>query len=310
MNRCPITYEEIPAGGYSPRGLRRLSPRLTRLEPLPWSAEEQRREAALRADRMSVQGVQPKLSARLAVAASRFEVVDTGGTFLLKPQHPVFPHLPENEDLTMRLAATAGIDVPLHGMVWSRDGTLTYFVRRFDRLPGGRKVAVEDFAQLTGGTRDTKYDSSMERLVPVLDAWCTFPAVARRELFRRSLFCFLTGNEDMHLKNWSLVTRDGRTDLSPAYDLVNSSLVLGPDAEEMALPLRGRRRRLAREDWLDYWARERLQLPDRVVESVLDTFRTALPAWRERIGQSFLPPDLAAGYLDRVEERARRIALA
>jgi serine/threonine-protein kinase HipA len=300
----------LAEGVYSRRGLRRLSPRLADLAPLPYSAADQRREAALRADKMSIQGVQPKLSARLAPAGGTFEVVDRGGTFILKPQHPIYPHLPENEDLTMRLAGVAGIDVPLHGMVWSRDASLTYFIRRFDRRARGDRIAVEDFAQLTGGTRDTKYDSSMERLVSVLDSHCTFPAIARRELFRRSLFCFLIGNEDMHLKNWSLLTLAGQTGLSPAYDLVNSTLVLGASAEEVALPLRGRKRNLTRKDWLDYWARDRLALTNRSIQGVLDALCAALPAWDELIGSSFLPPSLIEGYRAILEERVRRVGLS
>jgi serine/threonine-protein kinase HipA len=310
MNRCPLTYEPLVEGAYSLRGLRRLSPRLSELRPLPYSAADQLREAALRADKMSIQGVQPKLSARLVPARGAFEVVDRGGTFILKPRHPIYAHLPENEDLTMRLAAAAGIDVPLHGMVWSRDASLTYFIRRFDRRGRGERLAVEDFAQLTGGSRDTKYDSSMERLVAVLDAHCTFPALARRELFRRSLFCFLVGNEDMHLKNWSLLTLAGQTALSPAYDLVSSTLVLGASAEEVALPLRGRTRNLTRKDWLDYWARDRLALTDRSIQGVLDAFAAAVPAWHELLGRSFLPTSLREGYREILGERLRRVGLA
>lgn len=310
MKRCPITYEEITEGAYSSSGLRRLSPRLPGLVPLPYSAEEQRREAALRADKMSVQGVQPKLSARLVPAESGFEIVDRGGRYILKPQHPFYPNLPENEDLTMRLAAAAGIEVPLHGMIWCKDDSLTYFVRRFDRLPRGAKAAVEDFAQLTGGTRDTKYSSSMERLIPVLDAHCTFPALSKLELLKRSLFCFLTGNEDMHLKNWSLITKDGKTGLSPAYDLLNSTLVLRPPTEEIALPLNGKKRRLRTSDWFDYWARDRLALPDRALRNVINTLAAALPTWHDLIDRSFLPPDQIQRYRALLDERAARIQVS
>ena len=182
---------------------------------------------------MSIQGVQPKLSAVLSVKAGRFDVVDSGGEFILKPPSSSYPELPENEDLTMRLAAAAKVRVPLHGMLWAKDHTRTYFIRRFDRGRKGKKFAVEDFAQLLGKTRDTKYDSSMEQVAKTLD-YCTFPIVEGRELFRRTVFCFLAGNEDMHLKNFSLLTRDGKTTLSPAYDLLSSSLVLS-NPEELAL---------------------------------------------------------------------------
>jgi serine/threonine-protein kinase HipA len=157
MNRCPITYQDIPSGArYSGDGLRLLSRRLNDLKELPYSAEEQVREAIARATKMSIQGVQPKLSARLNVAAEIFDIVDTGGRYILKPQIH-YPEVPQNEDLTMKLAEIAGIEVPVHGLVYSKDRTLTYFIERFDRSGGKEKVPVEDFAQLLGMTRDDKY---------------------------------------------------------------------------------------------------------------------------------------------------------
>ena len=141
MNRCLITYEEIPDGEhYSARGLKLLSPRLKDLQPLPYSSEEQRQEAVARASKMSIQGVQPKLSSRLNVTKEVFEIVDAGGEYILKPQSN-FSEVPENEDLTMRLAASIGVEIPLHGLLYSKDNSLTYFIKRFDRV-GQRKVAI------------------------------------------------------------------------------------------------------------------------------------------------------------------------
>ncbi|NOY06531.1 MAG: HipA domain-containing protein, partial [Chlorobi bacterium] len=262
MNRCPITYDPCGEQKYSEHGLRMLSRRLRYLEDLPYTAEEQRVEAVRRAAKMSIQGVQPKLSAVLNVARSRFDVVDTGGKYILKPQSLLYMHVPENEDLTMKMAAAAGIEAPLHGMVWSRDGTLTYFIRRFDRTGRKGKLPVEDFAQLSGKTRDTKYQSSMEQVVKIIEEYCTFPLLDKIRLFRLTLFNFLVGNEDMHLKNFSLITRDGKVELSPAYDLLNTTLALGNAAEEIALPLGGKRANLTRRILVDYFARERMALND------------------------------------------------
>ncbi|MEX0600681.1 MAG: HipA domain-containing protein, partial [Rhodothermales bacterium] len=236
MPRCPITYEEIPAGRYSRAGLRRLSRRLTELEDLPFTPDELRREALARASKMSIQGLQPKLSAILNVPEHRFDIVDRGGNYILKPPIPDYPQVPENEDVTMRMAGAAGIEVPMHGMIYTSDGARCYFIRRFDRVGRSAKRAVEDFAQLLGRTRDTKYDASLEQVLGVIDRYCTFPAVERLKLFRRVLFAFLCGNEDMHLKNVSLITRDNMVELSPAYDLVNTTIVLANPQEEMALP--------------------------------------------------------------------------
>jgi serine/threonine-protein kinase HipA len=308
MSRCPITYETC-RGRYSSRGLRHLSLGLGKLEDFPFTADQQRREAAARAARMSIQGVQPKLSVRIVPSTGRLEVVDQGGRFILKPQHPLFPEVPENEDLTMRLAALAGIEVPVHGLVRCIDGSLSYLVRRFDRTGRREKLAVEDFAQLSGRTRDTKYDSSMEQLVKVVEAHCTFPVVEKTRLFSRTLFCFLTGNEDMHLKNFSLIVRGQKVELSPAYDLVNTTLVVAGTQEEVALPLKGKRRRLTRADWLDYWGRERLGLQARVLDRLVGDLAGAVPDMLALIDRSFLSADLRRRYRGLLLDRALRLGL-
>ena len=164
MNRCPITYQLCTAR-YSEQGLKLLSRTLTTLHDLPLTTEQLRREAAARAAKMSIQGVQPKVAARLNVAAGRFEIVDVGGRYILKPQTAAYPEVPENEDLTMRMAAQAGIETPFHGLIYGIDGALTYFIRRFDRKGRKERIHVEDFAQLSGKSRDTKYRSSMEQVV-------------------------------------------------------------------------------------------------------------------------------------------------
>ena len=221
MNRCPITYELVNEGRYSVKGMKMLSPTLKKLVLLDYSAEELRAEAMLRASKMSIQGVQPKLSAILSVKDGRFDIVDKGGRYILKPQHPIFPELPENEDLTMRMAASIGIEIPVHGLIYGKDGVLTYFIKRFDRKGQKDKIAVEDFAQLAGLSRDTKYNYSMEKLLKLIDETCTFPAIEKAKLFKRVIFNYLVGNSDAHAKNLSLLYGlDNTSRLSPFYDLI------------------------------------------------------------------------------------------
>ena len=287
MNICPITY--LPCEGkYSPQGLRLLSPRLNKLMDLAYTADEQIREAAARASKMSIQGVQPKLSARLSLARSGFEIVDIGGQYILKPQNPLYARLPENEDLSMRLAGAAGVDIPVHGLVYAKDGSFTYFIKRFDRVGRNRKLALEDFAQILALSRDTKYDGSMEKVEAVIESYCTFPVLEKIKLFRLTLVNFLIGNEDMHLKNFSLINRAGKIELSPAYDLVNTTIVMGETAEEIALPVMGKKRKLDRSVLVDYFGGKRLGLKEKVVARVLRQIREALPAWREMIRCSFM----------------------
>lgn len=310
MNICPVTYEPCGEDFYSPRGLRQLNKRLTDLTALPLSAPEQRREALARAGKLSIQGIQPKLSARLDVKNETFEIVDRYGTYIIKPQHADFPLMPENEGLSMHLAAMAGLEVPVSGLVRSADGSFSYFIRRFDRTGNTGRVAVEDFAQLSGRDRSTKYDSSMERLVEIIDSYCTFPVVEKVKLFERTLFSFLVGNEDMHLKNTSLIRREGRVELSPLYDCLNTTIELEaigrrPDEiEETALPLRGRKRNLSRHDLVDYFGRERLGLNGKVVEGSLLRLVGMIPEWTGVISISFLDEAMKARYRDLLLRRS------
>ena len=154
MNRCRITMEEISDGiRYSRVGLKRLDPRLMDIQQLPYTLAQQLEEAAARADKMSVQGVQPKLSAVLRIKESRFEVVDRGGRFILKCCPPQWPEVPANEALTMTLAESVGSEVPVHGLVEATDGSMVYFIRRFDRVGQGERLPLEDGAQLLGFSR-------------------------------------------------------------------------------------------------------------------------------------------------------------
>ena len=303
MNRCPITYELCDENSYSLKGLKLLSSALKTLILLNFTAKELRAEAMQRAAKMSIQGVQPKLSAILNIKGGAFEIVDKNGRYILKPQHHIFPEIPQYEDLTMRLAASIGIEVPLHGLIYSKDGSLTYFIKRFDRKGQKDKVAVEDFAQLAGMSRDTKYNYTMEKLVKLIDDYCTFPAVEKAKLFKRVLFSFLIGNEDMHLKNYSIIIRNGKVELSPAYDLLNSSIVLKGDVEEIALSLKGKKSNLTRDILVNYFGKERCNLTDPIIEKILETIQSALLFWFELIGISFLSDGMKDKYVKLLQER-------
>ncbi len=253
MNRCPISYEMCQDQKYAIAGLKLLSPKLLALQDFYYTAKEQRELALTQMSKISIQGIQPKFSTRLNVSEGQFEVVERDGSFIFKPPHYLFAELPQNEDLTMRLAKLMGLEVPTHGLIYNRDSSLTYFIRRFDRLTLGRKRACEDFSQLMQYSRDTKYESSIEKIIPVIEQHCTFPLLEKMKFFRLVLFNFLIGNEDAHLKNFSLIQRDNKVELSPAYDLVNSTIVYCGRHESLNLfrhllspDIRVRPRKLAR----------------------------------------------------------------
>lgn len=306
MNRCPITYESCEKYKYSKKALHLLSPLLNRDPVLPFSSSEQLDLAMKCSNKLSIAGVQPKLSLRLNATKHLFEVVENGGNYILKPQHPTYPELPENEDLTMRLAKVVGIEIPFHGLIYGSDGCLSYLIRRFDRYGHGKKYAVEDFSQLSQHTRDTKYESSMEKLIPVIEECCSFPHLECLKLFRLTLFCFLVGNEDMHLKNFSLIRRPNKVELAPAYDLLNSTLVMGEN-EEFALPIAEKRRKLNRRLLCDYYGKERLKLNQKVIDRILSSLKQAYKEWKTLIGYSFLSLQSKEKYLDLIDKRYARL---
>jgi serine/threonine-protein kinase HipA len=305
MNKCPITYSPCSGNRYSDEGLRLLSGKLKTLETLEYTAEEQRNEAFRRASKMSIQGVRPKLSARLNIKDSKFEIVDKGGRYILKPQHNMYPEMPENEDLTMKLAEKTGLEIPLHGLLWSKDNSLTYFIKRFDRAGWNDRIPVEDFAQLAGLSRDTKYDYSMEKAVNLIDTYCTFPAIEKLKLFKLVIFNYLTGNEDMHLKNYSIINLDGKISLSPCYDLVNTTIEYDEkvDVEEIALPLKGKKKKLTRNILVDYFGMERCELQVKSIDKILGTISVSVPVWKELIDTSFLSKGMKLKYHDLLHTR-------
>jgi serine/threonine-protein kinase HipA len=306
MNRCPITYELCGTEKYSLKGLAMIAPKLTVLIDLPFSAAEQRQEAANRAKKLSIQGVQPKLSAVISVVNQQFEIVDQFGNYIIKPQNDIFPELPQNEDVTMKMAKVYGLDVPMHGLIYSKDGSLSYFIKRFDRYGKGKKHATEDFAQLTGNSRDTKYNYTMEKLVKVIEEYCTFPAIEKADFFKRILFCFITGNEDMHLKNFSVITKAGKTNLTPVYDFINSSISINNPQEELALSLKGKKSNFKATELIDYYAKERLELNNKTIDSILFDMNKSVSKWTELIEISFLSDKMKEKYLKLMNDRVSR----
>jgi serine/threonine-protein kinase HipA len=306
MNKCLITYE-TNSGDFSMAGLRQLNKKLSTLAPLEFTQTELRTEAMAISDKISIQGIQPKLSARLNIKQNRFDIVDAKGTYIIKVQVPDRPQMPENEDLTMKMAKIIGIDTPVHGLVRDKEGALNYFIKRFDRYGQKAKYAAEDFAQLTERTSGTKYDATTESLIPVIQQYCTFPTIELAKLFKRIFFSFMVGNEDMHLKNFSLITKKGKTQLSPAYDLINSSIILKNSKEELALPLMGTKARFKPFHFRDYLGQEKMLLRAVIIDSIFEEVYNAKVEWHRLVEQSFLSDEVKEKYLTLLEDRFKRM---
>ena len=233
----------------------------------------------------SLSGIQKKISVNLSADRATLHVAVEGGRYILKPQTETYPHLPENEHTTTQLARLCGIEVAVGGLIALKDRSLAYIVRRFDRLPDGRKVRQEDFCQLAEKSPREKYDGSAELCVRLLRKYASEPIVEILKLYRLLLFAWWTGNGDMHLKNLSvLVDEAGLVRLTPAYDLVSTRLVI-PD-DQLALPIGGKRDRLARADWLKFGAY--CGLPEKAVARTLNELVKSSLKAKALVGRSLL----------------------
>ncbi|MFV8357683.1 HipA domain-containing protein [Flavobacterium sp. XS1P32] len=125
-----------------------------------------------------------------------------------------------------------------------------------------------------------------------------FTAIKKADFFKRILFCYVTGNEDMHLKNFSLIIKNGKTALAPIYDFLNSTITIKNPAAEIALTLKGKKSNLKAVDFVDYYGKERLQLNEKTIASILEQMKKATPEWKELLEISFLSDDMKEKYLE------------
>ncbi|MGL4464041.1 MAG: type II toxin-antitoxin system HipA family toxin [Planctomycetia bacterium] len=289
MTTCRICLQPTAkADGFHPNCMERLYG--AKKEPvLRFKPSELYAVAAGMAGKMSISGVQEKVSLKLSQDRSALEVAETGGRYILKPEPSRFSALPQNEHLTMCLASLAGVETPPFGLVPLSEGPPAYIIKRFDRLDDGTKLAVEDFCQLSERRLRDKYEGSAELCVKVVNKFATEPLIEILRLYRLLLFGWWSANGDMHLKNFSLLTTpNGARRLSPAYDLVCTRLVM-PDDDTTALPMDGRNKNFTRRKWLDFG--KYCRLPPKVVEKTIAGQIDALKPAVDMIHRSFLPDD-------------------
>jgi len=314
MRKCLYCYEKLAAdtSDFHPACSRKIFGVLQPPE-LPYTRADIDELAKQNVrSRTTIAGVQPKISLAIEKAMkqeSRLTIVGLGGafwgTFILKLQTVDFPHLPENEDITMHLAEIAGLPTVPHSLVRFRDGELCYITRRIDRSSSGAKIAMEDMCQLAERMSADKYKSSHEQIAKVIQRYSAvsgFDLVSFAEL---TLFSWLTGNSDMHLKNFSLVESTGGFRLAPAYDLLNVRLAMPSDKEELALPHNGKKARLRKGDFEK--AFRGFGIPDKVVQSIFVKMAAALPRWLDFLPHSFLPTQARKEYASLLQSRVAAI---
>jgi serine/threonine-protein kinase HipA len=258
----------------------------------------------------SVTGAQPKLSLHLEKLSRtneppRFTIVGLWGGYILKPPTKQYRFLPELEDLTMHLAEIAGIEVVPHSLIRLSSGKLAYITRRIDRM-NGIKIHMEDMCQLTERLTEHKYNGSHEQIGKAILKYSANPGLDIINFFEQVLFSFLTGNADMHLKNFSLIDKpELGYMLTPAYDMVASGLMVKGDDEELALTLNGKKKNIIKKDFLEPMTR--FNIHAKAIENLFNKLLISVEKWHEFIDISFLPEEMKISYHEIIRERAERI---
>ena len=309
MCKCLYCYQELEEGlkDFHPRCARKFFG--TRDIPLMEYRHEDldRLAEQIIHAQTSLTGVQPKLSLNLSKHAgcSRLTIVGLWGEYIFKPQADNYPQLPENEDLTMHLAEAAKISVVPHSLIRMADGRLGYITRRIDRTKNGEKTDMEDLCQLTLHPTEYKYKSSYEQIAKTIALYSSTPKFDLTNYMQLLLFCFVTGNNDMHLKNFSLYRPSLDYQLTPAYDLLNVAIANPQDKEELALPLSGRKTKLRLDDFLN--AAKTMGIDKKVVFRLIASLHKSLPKWQTLIQNSFLTEDMKSQYEEFILSRLSRL---
>lgn len=256
----------------------------------------------------SLTGVQPKLSLNLDrhEGCNRLTIVGLWGDYIFKPQTEEYSQLPENEDLTMHLAEVVKISVVPHSLIKMADGQIGYITRRVDRKAKGEKVDMEDMCQLTERPTEYKYKGSHELIAKAITRYSSIPKLDLVNFLQIVLFCFVTGNNDMHLKNFSLYRPKESYMLAPAYDLLNVAIANPADSEELALTLDGKKSNLRLSNFVN--AAKTMGIEENVVVRLVENMRKALPKWRKIIQDSFLDDDAKLCYIQLIEKRLERLS--
>ena len=251
----------------------------------------------------TVTGVQPKLSLDIARDGKdepqRFTIVGLWGRFILKPQTDRFANLPENEDLTMHMAEIAGIKTVPHSLIRFADGELCYITRRVDRTKKGDKIAMEDMCQLSERLTEDKYKGSYERIAKLIKKYSSAPMLDVINFWEIVVFSWFTGKADMPLKNFSLFKPTKNYMLTPAYDLLSTSIVMPEDDEGLALTLNGKNKKIKREDFEK--AMSDSEMDEKSIANLFKKFEKAYPKWIEMMAQSFLPEEQQELYRGQIE---------
>lgn len=307
-NKCLYCYEELPKEviDYHKTCAKEFF-KQEEIPTLPYNFSEMENlaiEAALQS--VTVPGVQPKLSLGWIKTEienghkGRLTIQDAlDGHYILKPQNTSYPEMPENEHLSMKLAEIFDIKVVPSNLIRLKSGELCYLTKRIDRETDGSKIHMIDFLQIM--ELEDKYKSTMERLGKLIGDLSENTLLDKLRFFELTLFNYIIGNNDMHLKNFSMFNSEIGWVLSPAYDLLNVKIVLPTDKEDTAIMLGGKKENFNK-TYFDRFG-ENLKLNKKQIEGVYKRLKDWLPKAEKLIEKSFLSSDNKNKYLDQIKER-------
>jgi serine/threonine-protein kinase HipA len=255
---------------------------------------------------VAVPGVQPKLSLSLVSDTmadgnkGRLTVVGAlGGNYIFKPPSEHYPEMPQNEHITMRIAEAFGIKTVKSSLIRLQSGELSYITKRIDRTDNGEKIHMLDMFQILEAF--DKYKSSMEKVGKAVGEYSDDTLLDQLYFFELSVFSFLTGNNDMHLKNFSMINSGNKWVLAPAYDLLNVAIVNPNDKEELALTLEGKKKKLRRENFERLG--KALELNTKQIEGVFKRFLKNKTVAFEWINNSFLSDEYKTKYIALAQQK-------
>ena len=309
MSRCLYCYKELADGEVDfHKGCTKKFFGMQNAPELPYSLNDLDALAAqVIKSQTTLTGVQAKLSLHLDrhEGSRRLTIVGLWGDYIFKPQTQTYKAFPENEDLTMHLAEIAKIKVVPHTLIRLQDGALGYLTKRIDRTSDGGKIPMEDMCQLTERQTEYKYKSSYEQIAKTIAGYSYVLLLDLTDFYEQVFFSWLVGNNDMHLKNFSLYAPKGKWFLTPAYDLLNVSMADSEDTEELALTLNGRKKRITKEDFVS--AMTLSGIVPKVFDNMLEKYRKLLPKFYDMIDMSFLDDESKELYKHGITSRLERM---
>ena len=311
MKRCLYCYEPLSKNeiDFHSTCSKKIFGQTTPPE-LPYT-ENEMEELALQVikSQATLTGVQAKLSLELTSKAKgegkRFKIVGLWGDYILKPPTKNYSQLPEVEDLTMHLGTIAKIKMVPHSLIRLQSGSLAYITKRIDRIKG-QKLLMEDMCQLTERMTENKYHGSYEQIAKVLLKHSTNPGLDLVNFFEQVLFSFLTGNADMHLKNFSIIKlKEQGYSLSPGYDMVATAIVNPADDEDLALTLNAKKKKISKKDFVAVF--NSFKLDQKQQENIFNKMIKSKDKWFHCIDKSFVSEEYKFQYKELIEKRFERI---